>query len=305
MRPSEAELPYFSIVVPTHGRPEPLSNLLRRLESLSYPAARFEVIVVDDGGGIPLEPVLGRGRGLNLTLLRQPRTGPGGARNRGAAAAQGRYLAFTDDDCLPSPGWLSAFALQFQRQPDSLCGGRTLNAFPLNPYSAASQLLTDFLHQRYNPVHTFGAFFAANNFALPREAFLRLGGFEPGMRFGEDRDLCYRWALQGGGFQYAPSAVVEHAHPMTLPSFLRLHFLYGTGTGHFWKRGSAAGTRPATRNGPGWYLDLVLHGARTQPGPRGVWLSLLLAASQGATLLGILRESLRQCPPPGPAARIP
>ncbi len=60
----------FSIVIPTYGRPDSLEQLLRSLTGLEYPSDRFEVIVVDDGGSLPLEPIFTAYRDhLNLNLL--------------------------------------------------------------------------------------------------------------------------------------------------------------------------------------------------------------------------------------------
>ena len=42
---------------------------------------------------------------LNLTFIRQANQGPAAARNTGVRASNGRQLAFTDDDCAPTPTW--------------------------------------------------------------------------------------------------------------------------------------------------------------------------------------------------------
>jgi len=220
----------FSIVVPTYSRPDSLEQLLGALTALEYPPNRFEVVVVDDGGEIPLEPRLEEYRDpLNLLLLRQPNAGPGAARNHGARHAKGEYLAFTDDDCLPDPGWLRAMEAALQSSGCAICGGKTRNEIEGNLYSEATQLLADYLNEHYNPTRTLGAFFPTNNLSISRKAFAALGGFDGSLRLGEDRDLCYRWAARGHDFVYAPDAVVYHAHRLTLSSFLRLHFMYGGG----------------------------------------------------------------------------
>lgn len=284
-----SEPPLFSIVVPTYSRPRRLSNLLTALAHLRYPFARFEVIIVDDGGSVPIEPAISGFRDrLNLTLLRQENTGPGGARNYGAAHAQGDYLAFTDDDCCPDPGWLEAFAGRFQDSPASICGGRTISAFPNNPYSAASQLLLDYLREHYSPTQKLGGFFATNNFAVPRKTFLDLDGFHPALRFGEDREFCYRWASRGYPFVFAPEAIVYHANELRLCSFLHLHFSYGGGTFQFRRRCAANGLGPVKLSPPSWYLNLVLSGIRAHSSPRGLVLSLLLLATQAACSAGFL-----------------
>ena len=132
--------PIFSIIIPTYNRPERLANCLAAIAQLDYPRDRFEVIVVDDGSDASLEPVVTPlQEQIDITLLRQKNAGPAAARNRGAAQARGQFLAFTDDDCQPTTNWLTQFAENFATAPQSLLGGKTINALVNNPYSTASQ----------------------------------------------------------------------------------------------------------------------------------------------------------------------
>ncbi len=72
---------------------------------LDYPADQFEVIVIDDGSSMPIDAWSGDSR---VRVIRQDNKGPAAARNAGIASARGAFLAFTDDDCVPEPGWLAA-----------------------------------------------------------------------------------------------------------------------------------------------------------------------------------------------------
>src|SRR5262245_41089017 len=77
MRPT---LPSFSIIVPTYCRPQPLRTCLAALAHLDYPHESFEVIIVDDGGRVPLEAVVSPfSDRFDVTLLRQPHAGPAAA----------------------------------------------------------------------------------------------------------------------------------------------------------------------------------------------------------------------------------
>jgi glycosyltransferase involved in cell wall biosynthesis len=180
----------ISIVVPTYKRPNLLCRLLQSLTRLEYPTTRFEVIVVDDGGGLSFESILERfGRTFNIVGLSQSNSGPAAARNSGAGRSGGEILAFIDDDCEAHPLWLTALSKGLEAAGKHVCGGRTINSLPNNPYATASQLLIDYLFQHSNPELRPGAFFPTNNFAVPRASFLELGGFDPGLRFGEDREF--------------------------------------------------------------------------------------------------------------------
>jgi glycosyltransferase involved in cell wall biosynthesis len=282
----------FSIVVPTYERPESLAQLLDSLARLEYPSAQFEVIVVDDGSRVSLQGVISDFEGrLNVSLVHQSNAGPAAARNRGAQEATGRFLAFTDDDCRPERLWLLALSDALGGSEHVVCGGRAANGLPGNICSEATQLLADYLLKCYSPAHIYGGFFPANNLALSRSAFWGAGGFDPSLRFGEDRDFCCRCASLGYSFVLAQDALVRHAHPLTLGSFLRLHYCYGGGTFHF-RRGCAAKGLPRVRiSPPSWYVGLVLEGVRKHKNFRGAGLTLLLMASQAAAASAMLRGS--------------
>jgi glycosyltransferase involved in cell wall biosynthesis len=117
----------FSVVIPAHNRPRQLIECLAAISVLAYPVSRYEVIVVDDGSDESMEPAvapfLGR---MNIALLRQSNSGPAKARNAGAAAARGKYVAFTDDDCRPDPCWLAALAKSVAANPGCAVGGQTI-----------------------------------------------------------------------------------------------------------------------------------------------------------------------------------
>jgi len=66
-----------------------------------------------------------------LVYVGEPRRGVAYARNRGVEVARGEILAFTDDDCVPEPGWLRAMAERFASDPTiGLVGGKTLSHAP-------------------------------------------------------------------------------------------------------------------------------------------------------------------------------
>jgi len=141
----------FSVVITTFDRPAQLVRCLASLARCEYPRDKFEVIVVDDGGTAPLGEILGGFRTeLNVTLIKQCNGGPAKGRNRDASATRNEFLAFIDDDCEATAGWLSALERQLKRSSECLVGGRCVNGWKENPYSAASQIIVDMVYAYYN-----------------------------------------------------------------------------------------------------------------------------------------------------------
>jgi len=288
--------PDFSVVVPTRHRTAQLATCLEALGGLDWPRDRFEVIVVDDGGDSHADPRILRMREqLDLTLVAQTHRGPAIARNRGAALARGRFLAFTDDDCLPDPGWLSAFARRLDAAPGDAVGGRTVNALPDDPYAAASQDLIAFLYDWHLDEPGDARFFATNNLALPADRFRELGGFDPGwtLAAAEDRDLCDRWRGRGWGLSYAADAVVGHAHAMTLTTFMRQHYNYGRGAEWFRLARKARGQRPLRLEPPRFYGRMLAWSRRDKRGADALRAVALTMLSQVTNAAGYARERMR------------
>lgn len=288
---------HFSIVIPTYNRPERLQSCLQSLTELRYDRDRFEVVVVDDGSQPPLDAVVQPFVAeLPLNLLRQPNGGPASARNTGAAAAQGRYLAFTDDDCQPTAHWLTALEQALQEDPEALVGGQTLNALPQNPYSTASQLLIDYLYEFYNLTPEDATFFASNNFAVPRSQYLKLQGFDTSfpLAAGEDREFCDRWRYHQLPMRYAPAMQVRHAHELTLKSFWRQHFNYGRGAFCFHQARAHRTNGTIKVEKLQFYWRLLTYPLHQLPLHQGIQVAGLMGLSQVANVAGFFWERSQQ-----------
>jgi glycosyltransferase involved in cell wall biosynthesis len=199
-----------SVVVATHNRAEDLARMLDGLVAQERPPD--EVIVVDDGSTDRTAAVLERaerGGPLPLRVIRRPvAAGPATAREEGWRAAGGDLIAFTDDDCVPGPGWLAAGERAWARRPGSFVQGRT-EPQELHPGPFSRSLRVDRLN----------ASFPTCNMLYPRVLLERIGGFDtqtygrdPG---GEDCDLAWRAIEAGARPEFAADAVVQHAvtHP--------------------------------------------------------------------------------------------
>lgn len=114
--------PVFSVVIPTHDRPELLAEAVRSV--LGQTVTGLEVLVVDDHGARPVGPFDDpRVRVLRLDANR----GPGAARNAGIDAARGRFLSFLDDDDLWTSQRLDLALAGLRRAPVSVCWTRHLD----------------------------------------------------------------------------------------------------------------------------------------------------------------------------------
>jgi GT2 family glycosyltransferase len=288
-----SQLIELSVIIPTFNRPAKLAECLRALAGQDYPEDRFEVIVVDDGSELPVDAlVLPYRDRFRITIERTANAGPAAARNHGARIARGRFLAFTDDDCAPDSGWLSALMTALRSSPEALIGGGIRNALAENPFSAASQLILDFVHA-YSQSHPQSLrFFPSSNIAVAGELFRQLGGFNPHFRTSEDRDLCARWSDSGRSLVYAPGALVNHSNDLCFGSFWRQHLGYGRGACRFYRAHRSRHPGKSTIR-CGFYAALlrqlpalIMRQKRHRP-----ILLFLMAVWQAANLAGFLQEA--------------
>lgn len=295
--------PLWSLIIPTYGRPDSIRATVEHCLGLEPPAGRFEIVVVDDGGGIEL----GWLETLSMVrILRRPNGGPAAARNTGAEGARGRWLAFTDDDCRPRPDWLPRLAAVLAAHPDDMVGGWTVNALHTNVFSAASQDVVDRLYELENQDPDDAGFFTSNNIALSRSGFDAIGGFDANYPIagGEDRAFCVDWRDAGRRLRLVPDAVVEHYHALDLASFWRQHVRYGRGAHRLFqeaRRGGAATASLQLRSAPfheraARTLGLVARPLRSRHEAKRWRRTAALALSQVATVAGFLQEQRARDP---------
>jgi len=270
----------ISVVIPTRDRPRPLARCLAALAD-QQSCGDYEVIVVDDGssrsevieGIVAAEP--------RARLVRAAGCGAAAARNAGARVASGSVLLFTDDDCVPAPGWAEGLARALTLCAD-VAGGRTENGVPGDPFVAASEAIREHLEQ-WSRERPHPPFIASNNLAVRRALVLQMPFDEAfAGAGGEDRDWCARAAAGGARFARAHEAVVTHVPVIGLVSFWRQHVRYGRGAYRF--GGSrASGGRLQT---PSFYTGLVRRGFAD-----GVLPGLLVTLAQVATSAGYVQEA--------------
>ena len=281
--------PSAAIVIPSHGRPARLAECLAALARLE--GGPWRVIVVDDGSPEALAPVCAAA-GEWVTCLRQEKAGPAAARNAGIAAADdAETILFTDDDCRPRPGWARALLASQAGEPMRLVGGHVANGLPGNLFSETSQSIQTHLYESYGRFDGPDAFFASNNLCARRVDLLSLGGFDTSFVFAsEDRDLSERWRAAGGALHYAPEAVVDHHHALSLAGFARQHWQYGRGGRRYHVRRDASHDPAMFANPPGFYAALLFHPLKAGAGPRNLAMSALVGAAHAFQFAGYLAE---------------
>jgi glycosyltransferase involved in cell wall biosynthesis len=191
--------PRFSVVIPAFNAAATLARAIESVRAQSWPA--HEIIVVDDGSTDATAEIAAGFDGVRL--IRQKNSGVSVARNAGAAAASGDWLAFLDADDWYAPDriklhaeWIAEDAAldfltgdyEYRDETGTLLGtsmaqhesGRMM----LNKAAGAARVVIEtpaeiaaFVADHFGDTHTL---------TVPRARFIELGGYPTGYKVCED-----------------------------------------------------------------------------------------------------------------------
>ncbi|MGD8875343.1 MAG: glycosyltransferase [Gammaproteobacteria bacterium] len=198
-RQLKKDAPRFSVIIPAYNSAATLARSIESVFAQTWPA--HEIIVVDDGSSDnTLE--IARGFGARIRVMHQSNAGVSVARNLGAEAATGDWLAFLDADDWYYPDRLKWHAewimhdpgldfltgdYEYRREDDSLIGtsmvmhrsGRAM----LEKAAGSGKVVMEaneigiYVADHFGDIHTL---------SVPRETFRVLGGFPHGFKVCED-----------------------------------------------------------------------------------------------------------------------
>lgn len=198
---------HVSVVIPTCRRPDLLQRCLSAVLAQEYDPRKYEVIVVDDGPSnqtrlVVLKNIAARHPAIRYIASDQGPRGPAAARNLGWRAGGGTIIAFTDDDCIPSPGWLREGTASFTDGTAAVAGRIVM---------PSEGTLTDYEKNALQLQHKHIGFVTANCF-VRKDALEEVGGFDERFTqaWREDSDLLFSLMEKGSDIVFAWNAVVTH-----------------------------------------------------------------------------------------------
>ncbi len=209
--------PEISVIVAGPVHPAAMGRCLSALRKQTYPADRFEVVVVQSNGPGYIMPDAEQAASYHLRVLAVGGCDRAVALNRGAAAAAGRLCLFLADAGLAHKNLVEAHVQAHRDAPDVIAAGRVDWQVPSDaaPFArfAAEQLRARFAPSgRATPDKLY---FAADyrNLSVCRDLFLAAGGFDADLRSDTGLEFAYRLGQQGHACVVVPGAVVQQSAP--------------------------------------------------------------------------------------------
>ncbi|WP_329457534.1 glycosyltransferase family 2 protein [Streptomyces sp. NBC_01497] len=243
--------PRTTVVVATRERAGRLARALTSLLAQDHPD--FRVLVVDNAPTTTATHDLVTGSFAGrVDYVREPVPGLATAHNRGLASVpqDTEVVAFTDDDVVADPHWLTALTVPFTTDPRLGCATGLI--LPARLGTPAQILLEShggfakgFTPRLYDPARppadeplfpfTAGSFGSGANMAFRTGALRSVGGFDPATgtgtpaRGGDDLYGFVRVLGAGHRLLYTPDALVWHHHRETWQDLRNQAYGYGAG----------------------------------------------------------------------------
>jgi glycosyltransferase involved in cell wall biosynthesis len=228
---------FISVVVATRDRGHIVGPTLEALTKLQY--EDFEIIVVDQSADNRTERIAEtmHATGCGVRYVRTAASGVSDGRNVGALLSSAEIVAYTDDDCIVDPQWLTCIDAELADATVSAVYGRLL------PYEwqgrtgcevALKNAPERAVYVGRTPPWHIGH---GGNMAFRRSALLSIGGFDPLLGAGgllcsgEDGDVAYRLLAAGHQVVYSPAALAFHRHWKDWSSQVAMERAYGIGAG--------------------------------------------------------------------------
>ncbi len=231
----------ISVVIPTRGRPDLIGRSACAVLANDHPD--FDCVVVDQSDDDRTGEAV-RSLARSDPRLRYVHTQPPGlsrAYNLGARLTAGPILAFTDDDCVASPTWITAIARAFAADPDAdMLYGQVALPRELVGRAGEVPVLPIRRAERLDRRKGFRIYGMGANFALRRTLLERIGGFDEilggggPLRSSQDFDLQYRAYRAGAVVLLRPEVSVDHYGLRTAAQWPATLRAYGIGDAAFY-----------------------------------------------------------------------
>lgn len=170
----------------------------------------FEIVIIDDRSCDYTKQIIEKYNDMRIRYFKNEKyLGIAKSRNKGLAFSRGKYVFFTDADCIVSENWIEQ-GLKFLEDPD--CVG--------------VEGVIYYVSKEYEPTFSdhicenkYGGNFMTGNMAYKKSAIESVGGFDTRYDYHEDRDLALR-ILKRGKIRFSPSMIVyvqqQTLHPKNL-----------------------------------------------------------------------------------------
>jgi GT2 family glycosyltransferase len=227
---------FISIIVAVKNEERYIGKCIDSLLNQSYPADKYEIIVVDgfsaDGTWEILQEL--KKRNPELRIFKNLKENAAAGRNIGIRNAKGNYVAFIDGDALADTNWLENISKTFGEvdavgvggpdllPPDSEYISRVIGMIMASPFASGGKLNPSVQHIM-SPRSAYVKHIPTCNLCLKKDVVENLGYFDEMFVFaaGEDLEFNTRLTLAGYKLYYSPLIRVAHYRKRDIRAFAK------------------------------------------------------------------------------------
>lgn len=225
----------FSLIIPTYGRKKEIEEFLMSIYNSNFNLDLIEIIIIDQNKNNLIDSIIKEYKDkLNLVYIKSSVIGLSANRNIGLSYANGKIIAFPDDDCKYLKDTFKLVDEYFDKNQEvNLVMGKiidengkdSIRRWPakeiklnkINFYTKCSSVTifinyNNSLHIKFNENLGAGAYFGSC----------------------EDTDIIYRYIQNGCNVHYSPNIKIYHPHySSNVNMSLEKVYNYGLGFGGF------------------------------------------------------------------------
>lgn len=226
----------ITILIATCNRPDKLVSCIQSIVANGY--SQYEILIADQSDNQRSRDIIKKITGYNIRYFPLETKGKSIGLNLLLPHARGKYLAFTDDDCLVDRNWLKNIVIYFDNHPrvDGVLG--KVLPYRGGPPRFNCPSVADF--DKNYPISAeniieYKFFGQGNNMSFRKTVFEKIGGFRewlgPGSVAGiaEDIEYLYRAVINGLIFVSEPSILLYHNRWLSEKESQELYLKYTSG----------------------------------------------------------------------------
>ncbi len=221
----------ISVIVCTYNRAKYINQLLESIACQDFPKERYEIIFINNNSTDQTETICNkfkeRNQSIDFKYFNETQQGLSFARNRGIKEANGKLVAFIDDDAVAHTGYLKQISASFAENPAiDASGGKIVPLYETTPPKWMNKFLAPVMsvidlgeNVKEFPKNKFpiGA-----NMIFRKSVFDKVGDFNTklgrtgkNMLGGEEKDIFFRMKKHDLNIYWLPQIVVSHSVPDT------------------------------------------------------------------------------------------
>ncbi len=233
----------FSIIIPVKEINPYIKESIPHLLSLDYPKEEYEILILPNNKPSYIPKYLKEKR---IKILPTGKVSPAVKRDMGACWAEGKILAFIDDDSYPEYNWLMIAEKTFNNLPKNFTA---INGPAITPNNATeiekmsgtffeSSLGGGAAHRCRDTGRSFEVDDAPSvNLLVYKWKFIEVGGFGSKYWPGEDSLFCQKLKDSGYKIWHQNNLIIFHHRRDSLLKHLKQVSGYGHHRGFFFRKG--------------------------------------------------------------------